>query len=84
MPVNAALPYLSASGLNQKLTRWAAVARLDAISELVIPDEVAPVFRQAGGKGGLLAWRLLFYGLWHQIHVRGVAADQPVLEILNS
>ena len=61
-----------------------AVARLDAISELVIPDEVAPVFRQAGGKGGLLAWRLLFYGLWHQIHVRGVAADQPVLEILNS
>ena len=61
-----------------------AVARLAAVSDLVNPDKITPVFRQAGGKGGLLAWRLLFYGLWHQIHVRGVAADQPVLEILNS
>jgi len=61
-----------------------AIARLTFLSELVHTDMIAPVFRDAGGRGGLLAWRLLFLGLWHQIHVRGVSADQPVLDILNS
>ena len=61
-----------------------AVARLAFLSELVQSDQITAVFAQASGRGGLLAWRLLFLALWHQIHVRGICARQPVLEILNS
>ena len=88
-----ARPFVRKRGFTVPVGHWieseadalsGALTRLTAVSDLVHPDQIQPVFRQAGGKGGLLAWRLLFYGLWHQIHVRGVAADQPVLEILNS
>ena len=62
----------------------AGLARLDGIGEIIHTDQIAPLFSTADRKAGLLAWRILFYGLWHQIHVRGIAADQPIVEILNS
>ena len=40
------------------------------------------VIEAAEGRGGLLAWRLLFYAMWHQIHCRGVDAGQPLADIL--
>ena len=40
------------------------------------------VIEAADGRGGLLAWRLLFYAMWHQIHCRGADATQPLAEIL--
>ena len=30
----------------------------------------------------LLAWRVLFYALWHQIHRRGADPRQPLADIL--
>ena len=60
-----------------------AVAQLDFLAEIIHADQITPVFRQASGRGGLLAWRVLFLALWHQIHVRGVSAHQPVVDVLN-
>ena len=38
--------------------------------------------KSAADRGGLLAWRLLFFGLWEQIHLHQVDPEQPVWDIL--
>ncbi|MEC8641690.1 MAG: asparagine synthase (glutamine-hydrolyzing) [Pseudomonadota bacterium] len=62
------------------------VATQDGVAELMRADAARAVISSADGhghgRGGLLAWRLLFYALWHQIHCRGVSAEQPLAEIL--
>ena len=58
------------------------VAAQDGVAELMVADRARAVINSAEGRGGLLAWRLLFYALWHQIHCREVSADQPVADIL--
>jgi asparagine synthase (glutamine-hydrolysing) len=58
------------------------VARQDGVAELISADKARAVIASADGRGGLLAWRLLFYALWHQIHCRGVDAEQPLADIL--
>ncbi|XDZ64793.1 asparagine synthase (glutamine-hydrolyzing) [Alphaproteobacteria bacterium LSUCC0684] len=52
------------------------------LSSLVREGALEPVIRKAAHGQGQLAWRLLFYALWHQIHIGGVAADQPIRDIL--
>jgi len=52
------------------------------LSSLVREGALEPIIRKAAHGQGQLAWRLLFYALWHQIHLGGVAADQPITDIL--
>ena len=47
------------------------VARQPGIAELCRPDAVRAVFRTTGKRAGQAAWALLFYALWHEIHVCG-------------
>ncbi|MEC7208119.1 MAG: asparagine synthase (glutamine-hydrolyzing) [Pseudomonadota bacterium] len=86
-------PFVRKRGFTVPVGQWiaadagrlaASLQRLEGLAEVIHSDQIGPLFAAADGKAALLAWRVLFYGLWHQIHVRGVAADQPVLEILNS
>jgi asparagine synthase (glutamine-hydrolysing) len=66
------------------------VAAQDGVAELISADKAQAVIEAAdgrgdargNGRGGLLAWRLLFYALWHQIHCRGISAEQPLADIL--
>ena len=62
------------------------VAAQDGVAELISADKARAVIEAAdangNGRGGLLAWRLLFYALWHQIHCRGISAEQPLADIL--
>ena len=62
------------------------VAAQEGVAGLISAGAARAVIDSAdgrgNGRGGLLAWRLLFYALWHQIHCRGVDAEQPVAEIL--
>jgi len=59
------------------------VACQQGIKELVTTDLIKGIFQQAGDKTAILAWRLLFYAIWHQIHVLNQPAGQPVLDLLD-
>jgi asparagine synthase (glutamine-hydrolysing) len=64
--------------------------RLPVLGSLVKPGSIAAVLEAGRKEGdypavdraGLLAWRLLFFGLWEQIHLHRVEPNQPVWDIL--
>lgn len=58
------------------------VAKQPGITGLMSKSQVAGVFNAAAGRGGLLAWRILFYALWHQVHWCSADYNAPLLDIL--
>ena len=58
------------------------VARQEAIERIIKTDAVPEVFERADGRAGLLAWRLLYLALWHQIHALGTPPNAPIADIL--
>jgi asparagine synthase (glutamine-hydrolysing) len=34
-------------------------------------------------RGGIACWQLLFYALWHRVHIEGGRSDLPVIEALE-
>ena len=87
----AARPFARKRGFTVPVGRWIAeeaetlaplAAAQPGLAAIIRPDAVGDIFAAADGRGGLLAWRMLFYALWHQIHCRQVAADQPLADIL--
>jgi asparagine synthase (glutamine-hydrolysing) len=58
------------------------VAGLPAIQEVCQPGRVEGLFTSAGKRHGQAMWNLLFYALWHQIHVLNVASDGDIFEVL--
>jgi len=89
----AARPFARKRGFSVPVGRWIAghagqlaplIAAQPGLAELVRPDMVAGIIADADRRGGLLAWRLLFYALWHQIHVMGADGRQPVADILSA
>lgn len=58
------------------------VSRLDSITGIIDASAVQGLFAGADRRSGLLAWRVLYFALWHQIHGRGVDPAQPVAAIL--
>ena len=67
-------------GESAKLARLAS--GVEGLREVVNTDLLEGLFGAADGRAGLLAWRVLYYGLWYQIHVKGVAPEQPIDAIL--
>ncbi len=51
------------------------VARNEGVAQICHPDKVDALFRtfgaKAGKRDGTACWQLLFYALWHRIHVEG-------------
>ena len=87
----AARPFARKRGFTVPVGRWIAeeartlaplAAAQPGLAAIIRPDLVKDIFAAAEGRGGLLAWRMLFYALWHQIHCRQVAANQPLADIL--
>lgn len=87
----AAKPFARKRGFTVPVGHWIAedadqlaqlAAKQPGLAAVIRPDTVRDVFAAAGGRGGLLAWRMLFYAVWHQIHCQHVRPDQPLADIL--
>ena len=87
-----ARPFAPKQGFTVPVGAWIAqagdrlaplVARQEGIAEIAAPDCVARLFRNAAGRREQhAAWTLLFYALWHRIHVLGLAPEGCVFESL--
>ena len=58
------------------------VASQPGVDEWCPPERVRGIFTQGGKHENFAAWILLFYALWHQIHVLGHAYDGDLFDCL--
>lgn len=59
------------------------VAAQAGVQEVAFPDKILSLFEKASGrKERYMAWNLLFYALWHQIHIVGKSSQGTVVEVL--
>jgi asparagine synthase (glutamine-hydrolysing) len=58
------------------------VAAQSGIREACRPDKVRRLFAASGKKEAKAAWHLLFYALWHRIHIEGLDFYPDVFETL--
>jgi asparagine synthase (glutamine-hydrolysing) len=59
------------------------VAAQPGVAAVARPDRVIALFQHAGNRrAGLPAWMLLFYALWHRVHIEGAAHDGDVFAVL--
>jgi len=63
------------------------VSQQPGVQALCNPDRVKALFAGLGSTpakhDGQAAWLLLFFALWHQHHIRGVAAEGSVEDVLS-
>lgn len=59
------------------------VAAQAGVAERCHPDAVAALFQSTGKRERFAAWTLLFFALWHQRHILGIATDGDVFEALG-
>ena len=59
------------------------VARQPGVAEACLPDRAAALFQSTGRRPAQAAWILLFFALWHQVHIVGVPADGDVFHVLS-
>ena len=48
------------------------------------PETVVALFRSPGKRERFAAWTLLFFALWHQRHILGLASRGDAFEVLAS
>ena len=60
------------------------VARAPGVSDLCRPETVRQVCAGTGKAHRLLAWRLLFFALWHRRHVGGLQPSGDTLACLEA
>ncbi len=58
------------------------VAASDAVQAVFDPDAVRRIFAQPGKHTGQAAWTVLFYAVWHRIHIEGVSPEGDVFDLL--
>jgi asparagine synthase (glutamine-hydrolysing) len=84
-------PFARKRGFTVPVGSWIAVearvlgplvASQPGIAAVMRPEDARSLIENADGRSGLLAWRVLFYALWHQIHRRGADPRQPLADIL--
>jgi asparagine synthase (glutamine-hydrolysing) len=88
-----AQPFARKRGFTVPVGEWIAanaaplgklVAQDAGIAELCFPDVVRRVFASPTKSHRLLAWRLLFYALWHRCHVRKMPPNGDVFACLEA
>ncbi|MFP6734166.1 MAG: asparagine synthase (glutamine-hydrolyzing) [Rhodospirillales bacterium] len=90
-------PFAAKRGFTVPVAEWigaqgrrigALVAGADGIGEICDPGRVTDLF--AGLEGNLArhhgqaAWILLFYAIWHRIHMQGVPAEGDAFDVLTA
>lgn len=89
------LPFAKKRGFTVPVGEWIAqgaeelgglVARSPGVAALCYPEAVKRLFDFLPGNAGAgsACWQLLFFALWHRIHIEGGRADLPILEALES
>ena len=88
----AAQPFAPKQGFTVPIGNWIEsdsrqigqlVASDPCIQEIAFPERVRALFLNASGRRERhAAWTLLFYVLWHRIHIRGIPADGDLLSTL--
>ncbi|MBM3573988.1 MAG: asparagine synthase (glutamine-hydrolyzing), partial [Alphaproteobacteria bacterium] len=63
------------------------VAGQAGVVELCAPDKVAGLFKRLASRrskrDGFAAWTLLYYALWHQRHIMGLASEGDIATVLS-
>lgn len=88
----AARPFDKKRGFTVPVGEWigarreigALVAAQAGIGEIALPGQVEKLFAAATPKTGFARWSLLFYALWHQIHILGAPADGDAFDTLST
>jgi asparagine synthase (glutamine-hydrolysing) len=88
----AARPFDKKRGFTVPVGEWigargeigALVAAQPGIAEIALPGQVEKLFAAAAPKTGFARWSLLFYALWHQIHILGAPADGDAFDTLST
>ncbi|OEJ65695.1 asparagine synthase (glutamine-hydrolyzing) [Magnetovibrio blakemorei] len=89
----AAHPYAKKRGFTVPVGEWIAfrgqrighmVGAQECIQAICAPDAIHNIFAMPVGRAGKAAWTLLFYALWHKIHIQGVAPDGDVFDVLSA
>lgn len=87
----AARPFAPKQGFTVPVAAWIArsgkrlgtlVAADPAVAELCEPERVRALFQASGKHASFAAWTLLFYALWHRVHIRGIDAGGDVFDVL--
>ena len=89
----AARPFAPKQGFTVPVGAWIAgqgarlgplVAATPGVEAIARPEQVMRLFREASGRReGFAAWTLLFYALWHRMHVEGRATTGDVFAALE-
>jgi len=88
-----AKPFSRKRGFTVPVGEWIAgrgaalaplVAAQPGIQEICRTERLGALFRAANPKAGKAAWTLLFYALWHHIHILGSPAGGDVFETLSA
>ena len=58
------------------------VASQGCIEEICDPQAVRDLFNAKDGRASKAAWTLLFYALWHKIHIEGVRPEGHACDVL--
>jgi asparagine synthase (glutamine-hydrolysing) len=93
----AADPFREKRGFTVPVAEWLQpragqlaplVARSAGLAEICHPKEVAALFSAFGSGGGkhegIACWQLLFYAMWHAVHVEKRTAADDVLTLLEA
>ncbi len=59
------------------------VAGQPGVAELTQPGTVEVLYSRSGKRPGFAAWSLLFYALWHTVHVLGQAPEGDTFDVLS-
>ncbi len=88
-----AKPFARKLGFTVPVGEWIArdgnrlgelVSREPGVADLCRPEVVRQIFGSPDKAHRLLAWRLLFFALWHRRHMRGLAPDGDTLACLDA
>ena len=88
-----AQPFAKKQGFTVPIREWMAAKAHDiapllagqtGVAEICQPSGVWRAFSHRNKHCVFAAWTLLFYGLWHQIHIVGVSPTGSVTEVLSA
>jgi len=89
----AARPFERKRGFTVPVGQWIAsrsgelgplVAAAPGIEEICRPGSVEALFTSTGKHQGKAQWTLLFYALWHRIHILGLPIQGDIFENLST
>ena len=89
----AAKPFAKKRGFTVPVGEWISdkgkivgelVSMQACIGDICHGDGVRALFTSTHARAQKAAWTLLFYALWHKIHMEGCASDGDVFDVLST